>query len=147
MRLCAYIHTRTMPQLTASLRPSNTSQVPSPSRLLRSLLQGLLGASESSVTLYNRTLAGSPTASTLALSGTRPDVPFLSYLPPMQDLRFKLESSYGRTRAYPVDQTAILLVRLTRAKTLLPGDIGTFAALGYRCVDQDNNEITPGMLY
>jgi hypothetical protein len=65
----------------------------------------------------------------------------------MTDLRFKLESSYGRTRAYPVDQTAILLVRLAKSKTLLPQDIGTFAALGYLCVDQDNNEITPGMLY
>jgi hypothetical protein len=65
----------------------------------------------------------------------------------MKDLRFKLESSYGRTRAYPIDQTAILLVRLTRAKTLLPGDIGTFAGLGYRCVDRDGFEITPGMLY
>ena len=65
----------------------------------------------------------------------------------MTDLRFKLESSYGRARAYPVDQVAILLVRLAKSKTLLPQDIGTFAALGYRCVDQDNNEITPSLLY
>ncbi len=65
----------------------------------------------------------------------------------MTDLRFKLESSYGRVRAYPVDQTAILLVRLTRAKTLLPADLGTFAALGYRCVDQEGNEIVPSLLY
>ncbi len=65
----------------------------------------------------------------------------------MTDLRFKLESSYGRVRAYPVDQTAILLVRLTRAKTLLPADLGTFAALGYRCIDQDGNEIVPSLLY
>ena len=65
----------------------------------------------------------------------------------MKDLRFKLESSYGRTRAYPIDQTAILLVRLTRAKTLLPGDIGTFAGLGYRCIDQDDKEIVPSVLY
>lgn len=35
-----------MPQLTASLRPSNTSLVPSPQQLLRGLLQGLLGASQ-----------------------------------------------------------------------------------------------------
>ncbi len=110
-------------------------------------MQGLLEASESLVTLYNRTLASSPEGSTLALSGTRPDVPFLSYLPPMQDLRFKLEPSYGRARAYPVDQTAILLVRLAKSKTLLPQDIGTFAALGYRCVDQNNSELTPSMLY
>ena len=72
---------------------------------------------------------------------------FLSYLPPMQDLRFKLESSYGRTRAYPIDQTAILLIRLAKSKTLLPQDIGTFSGLGYRCIDQDGNEITPSLLY
>jgi hypothetical protein len=65
----------------------------------------------------------------------------------MTDLTFKLEASYGRTRAYPVDQTAILLVRLAKSKTLLPGDIGTFAGLGYRCVDQDGNEITISQLY
>lgn len=65
----------------------------------------------------------------------------------MTDLRFKLENSYGRVRAYPVDQTAILLIRLAKSKTLLPQDIGTFSGLGYRCVDQNDNEITPGMLY
>ena len=65
----------------------------------------------------------------------------------MTDLRFKLESSYGRTRAYPIDQVAILLIRLAKSKTLLPQDIGTFSGLGYRCVDQDGTEITPGMLY
>jgi len=58
-----------MPQLTASLRPFKASPVPSPSGLLRGLLQGLLEPSESLVTLYNRTLASSPAASTLALSG------------------------------------------------------------------------------
>ncbi len=65
----------------------------------------------------------------------------------MQDLRFKLEPSYGRARAYPVDQTAILLIRLAKSKTLLPQDIGTFAGLGYKCIDQDGNEITPSLLY
>jgi cell shape-determining protein MreC len=65
----------------------------------------------------------------------------------MTDLRFKVETSYGRTRAYPVDQTAILLIRLAKSKTLLPGDLGTFAGLGYRCVDQDGNEITISQLY
>jgi cell shape-determining protein MreC len=65
----------------------------------------------------------------------------------MTDLTFKLEASYGRTRAYPVDQTAILLIRLAKSKTLLPGDLGTFAGLGYRCVDQDGNEITISQLY
>ncbi len=65
----------------------------------------------------------------------------------MTDLRFKVETSYGRFRAYPVDQTAILLIRLAKSKTLLPGDLGTFAGLGYRCVDQDGNEITLSQLY
>jgi len=65
----------------------------------------------------------------------------------MTALRFKVETSYGRFRAYPIDQTAILLVRLAKSKTLLPGDLGTFAGLGYRCVDQDGNEITISQLY
>jgi hypothetical protein len=65
----------------------------------------------------------------------------------MTDLTFKLEASYGRTRAYPVDQTAILLVRLAKSKTLLPQDIGTFAGLGYRCVDRDGFEIQPSILW
>jgi hypothetical protein len=73
--------------------------------------------------------------------------PFLSEIHPMWDLHFKLETSYGRHRAYPVDQTAILLVRLAKSKTLLPQDIGTFSGLGYRCIDQDGNEITPSVLY
>ena len=73
---------------------------------------------------------------------------FLSYLhQTMQNLRFKLESSYGRVRAYPIDQEAILLIRLAKSKTLLPQDIGTFAGLGYKCIDQDGNEITPSVLY
>jgi len=65
----------------------------------------------------------------------------------MTDLTFKLESSYGRTRAYPMDQTAILLVRLAKSKTLLPQDLGTFAGLGFLCVDQTGREIKPSELY
>jgi hypothetical protein len=65
----------------------------------------------------------------------------------MTDLRFKVETTYGRFRAYPIDQTAILLIRLAKSKTLLPGDLGTIAGLGYRCVDQDGNEITISQLY
>lgn len=65
----------------------------------------------------------------------------------MTDLRFKVETTYGRFRAYPIDQTAILLIRLAKSKTLLPGDLGTFAGLGYRCVNQDGNEITISQLY
>ena len=65
----------------------------------------------------------------------------------MTDLSFKVETTYGRFRAYPIDQTAILLIRLAKSKTLLPGDLGTFAALGYRCVDQNGAEIQLSQLY
>jgi len=65
----------------------------------------------------------------------------------MKPITFKLESSYGRTRAYPVSQEAILLCRLTGAKTLLPGAIGTIAGLGYECVDRDGIVIEPSVLY
>jgi hypothetical protein len=65
----------------------------------------------------------------------------------MTDLRFHVETTYGRFRAYPVDQTAILLIRLAKSKTLLPGDLGTIAGLGYCCVDQDGNEIKLSQLY
>jgi hypothetical protein len=99
-----------------------------------------------SVKLYNSSLALALPIPIVAVS-RRELAPFLSEIHPMTDLRFKLESSYGRVRAYPVDQTAILLVRLTRAKTLLPADLGTFAALGYRCIDKDGNEIVPSLLY
>lgn len=65
----------------------------------------------------------------------------------MKQITFKIESSYGRNRAYPVSQDAILLCRLTNAKTLLPQDIGTIAALGYECVDQTGKVIVPSVLY
>jgi len=48
----------------------------------------------------------------------------------MKPITYKLESSYGRLRAYPVDQEAILLCQLTQSKTLLPGSIGTIKGLG-----------------
>jgi hypothetical protein len=64
-------------------------------------------------------------------------------------LRFVVETSYGRVRAYPAatDQRATLLVTLAKTKTLLPQDINTFTALGYRCVDQNNKEIEAWQLY
>lgn len=65
----------------------------------------------------------------------------------MKQITFKLESSYGRNRAYPVSQEAILLCRLTGAKTLLPQSIGTIAGLGYECVDQTGEVIVPSILY
>jgi len=65
----------------------------------------------------------------------------------MQTITFKLESHYGLTRAYPVSQEAILLLRLTGTKTLIPSAMGTIAALGYLCVDTEGNEIKPSQLY
>ena len=59
----------------------------------------------------------------------------------MTDLQFKVETTYGRFRAYPVDQTAILLIQLAKTKTLLPVDLVTLDALGYRCVNQHGEEI------
>jgi hypothetical protein len=65
----------------------------------------------------------------------------------MITIAFKLESAYGRTRAYPVSQEAKLLCQLTQSKTLLPGAIETIAGLGYRCVDGDGFCIEPSQLY
>ena len=65
----------------------------------------------------------------------------------LKPITFKLESAYGRTRAYPVSQEAILLCQLTNSKTLLPGAIGTIAGLGYECVDRDGFAIEPSQLY
>lgn len=65
----------------------------------------------------------------------------------MKQITYKLESSYGRTRAYPVDQEAILLCHLTQSKTLLPGSIGDINGLGYEPVDQHGNIIKPSELY
>jgi hypothetical protein len=61
----------------------------------------------------------------------------------MKSIRFKVESSYGMLRAYPLDQEAILICRLSKTKTLLPGDIGTCAALGYEPVNQYGIKIDP----
>lgn len=66
---------------------------------------------------------------------------------PMITITYKLESAYGRTRAYPVSQEAILFCQLTESKTLLPGSIGTIKALGYVPVDRDGFEINPSELY
>lgn len=65
----------------------------------------------------------------------------------MKSALFKLERHYGQTRAYPVSQEAILLVRLTGAKTLLPSAMGTIAGLGYDCIDLATGEpIVPSIL-
>ena len=65
----------------------------------------------------------------------------------MKPIRFKIESHYGLSRAYPLDQEAILVCRLSKTKTLLPGDIGTVAALGFEAVNQYGVKIDPKELY
>lgn len=65
----------------------------------------------------------------------------------LKPITFKLESAYGRTRAYPVSQESILICQLTQSKTLLPSAMGTIAALGYECVDQAGVAIVPSILY
>ena len=65
----------------------------------------------------------------------------------MRNIRFKLENHFGIIRAYPLSQEAILLCRLSKTKTLLPGDIGTIAALGYQAVNQYGIKIDPAELY
>ena len=66
---------------------------------------------------------------------------------PMRNIRFKIENHFGMTRAYPLSQEAVLLCRLSKTKTLLPGDIGTIAALGYQAVNQYGIKIDPKELY
>ena len=65
----------------------------------------------------------------------------------MITITYKLESYYGRTRAYPISQEAILFCHLTQSKTLLASSVGTIKALGYVPVDQDGFEIEPSELY
>ena len=72
--------------------------------------------------------------------------PFLSTVQ-MITITYKLESAYGRTRAYPVSQEAILFCQLTQSKTLLASSVGTIKALGYVPVDGDGFEIDPAELY
>jgi len=66
---------------------------------------------------------------------------------PMKQITYKLESHYGRTRAYPVDQEAILFCQLTQSKTLTAGSVGTIKGLGFLPVDRDGFEIDPRELY
>ena len=65
----------------------------------------------------------------------------------MKQITYKLEHHYGRTRAYPVDQEAILFCQLTQSRTLTGGSIGTIKGLGFMPVDENGNEINPAELY
>ena len=65
----------------------------------------------------------------------------------MKKISFKLESHYGRLRAYPVDQESILFCQLTESKTLRGGSVGAIKGLGFVPVDQHGTEIDPTELY
>jgi hypothetical protein len=72
---------------------------------------------------------------------------FLSLIQ-MITITYKLESAYGRTRAYPVSQEAILFCQLTQSKTLLASSVGTIAKpLAMFPLNQDGFEIDPAELY
>ena len=65
----------------------------------------------------------------------------------MKQITFQLESHYGRLRAYPVDQEAILFCQITETKTLTSRSVGAIKGLGFCPVDQYGNEIDPTELY
>ena len=65
----------------------------------------------------------------------------------MKPITYKLESHYGRLRAYPVDQESILFCQLTQSKTLTGGSVGAIKGLGFCPVDEHGTEINPGDLY
>ena len=69
------------------------------------------------------------------------------HLLPMKQITYKVESHYGRKRAYPIDQEAILFCQLTQSKTLTAGSLGAIKGLKFLPVDQHGFEINPGDLY
>jgi hypothetical protein len=60
---------------------------------------------------------------------------------------FSLRSAFGCVRAYPINAEAQALCSLTGSVTLLPQTITTLATLGFKCVDEGGQEITPPDLY
>jgi hypothetical protein len=53
---------------------------------------------------------------------------------------FRIKSVYGQNRAYPVNQTATLLLTLLGSKTLLPQAMDTLGELGYYLINADSNQ-------
>jgi hypothetical protein len=65
-----------------------------------------------------------------------------------QPAYFRITTSYGNVRCYPVDATAKLLCELSGFKTLLPAHLGIIEELGFECVNEVNDAtIVPSMLY
>jgi hypothetical protein len=65
-----------------------------------------------------------------------------------QPAYFRITTSYGNIRCYPVDATAKLLCELSGFKTLLPTTLGIIEELGFECLNEANEStITHQMLY
>ena len=66
----------------------------------------------------------------------------------MKTATFRLTTSYGNIRCYPVDATAKLLCDLSGFKTLLPNTLSIVEELGFICINEINDAtITHQMLY
>lgn len=66
----------------------------------------------------------------------------------MKTATFRITTSYGNVRCYPVDATAKLLCDLSGFKTLLPNTLTIMEDLGFTCVNEINEStITPSQLY
>jgi hypothetical protein len=66
----------------------------------------------------------------------------------MKTATFRITTSYGNVRCYPVDATAKLLCELSGFKTLLPNTLTIMEDLGFTCVNEINDStITAHQLY
>ena len=66
----------------------------------------------------------------------------------MKTATFRITTSYGNVRCYPVDATAKLLCDLSGFKTLLPNTLTIIEDLGFICINEINDStITPSQLY
>jgi hypothetical protein len=66
----------------------------------------------------------------------------------MKTATFRIATSYGNIRCYPVDVTAKLLCDLSGFKTLLPNTLPIMEDLGFNCVNVLNEStITANQLY
>jgi hypothetical protein len=66
----------------------------------------------------------------------------------MKPAIFRITTSYGNVRCYPVDATAKLLCDLSGFKTLLPNTLTIIEDLGFICINEINDStITPSQLY
>jgi hypothetical protein len=65
-----------------------------------------------------------------------------------QPAYFRITTSYGNIRCYPVDATAKLLCELSGFKTLLPTTLTIMEDLGFSCINEINDTvIVPSLLY